>query len=159
VDIVDEQGQPLDRCRVSFTYDKAPEIRNNYQTARVLAGRIGANGKGEIRSNSLRTGRGTLRASRAGYLSHEIPVVLRHGETFEAKITLTRGESISGRVVDAQGKALPEARVLLLDEMMSTNFLGMIDVAEFVGSDLVGLRFENNAACASKPTEASNSAA
>jgi protocatechuate 3,4-dioxygenase beta subunit len=144
VDIVDEQGQPLDRCRVSFTYDKAPEIRNNYQTARVLAGRIGANGKGEIRSNSLRTGRGTLRASRAGYLSHEIPVVLRHGETFEAKITLTRGESISGRVVDAQGKALPEARVLLLDEMMSTNFLGMIDVAEFVGSDLVGLRFENN---------------
>jgi hypothetical protein len=63
VDIVDEQGQPLDRCRVSFTYDKAQ--RSATTTRLPACSRAGSARTAKARFAAIRCAPAAARYARA----------------------------------------------------------------------------------------------
>ena len=101
VTVVDEAGQPVADPTVELL-SRARELIAKKKLKTGELGTLGPLGQGEYQ----------LRASSEAFQPNTVPVVVKAGET-AVEVTLTRGTSISGRVIDEYGRPAPGVAVLV----------------------------------------------
>lgn len=138
---VDQQGHPVAAVAIAVQPEDVPG-----QMMRLLAvAGQKTDGDGAARFRGLGAGPYEVIARGAGFVSARQTVTVAADAESQIEFTLSRGGSVAGTVVDADGKPVAEARIATFP---STEVPLLGDMSTSMGKDLV-IRAAENAPCRS----------
>jgi protocatechuate 3,4-dioxygenase beta subunit len=130
IEITDEANAPLAGVDVTL----APtDVRGDFVHARATR-RGTTTVDGSFAATALRAGEWNLVARRAGYLTHSQTVTIP--KTATVALSLSRGATIAGRVIDREGEPIADAGIARVMDMEIPVFGRQSDL---VGTDLLAI--------------------
>jgi len=134
VRVIDEAGKPIPDAKVRVTLPGATEPPPLVFETDV---------RGVGRCDRLTPGSVVVRVEHRDFLPYEKQHFYERGRPHELEVTLARGLSVAGRVLDQDGEPIAGAWVSRLRDYAQT-ILGF-DVVSFAGEDLIGMAVRRGA--------------